>query len=73
MQYKDLGQEYARLSPVVDAYKKYLDNEERIENAEHFLKDDDSDVKELAEDEVEMCKAVKEELLLKQIAVSELY
>jgi peptide chain release factor 1 len=53
--FRDLSKEYAELNDIVNAYKAYLENEAGLKEAEALLKD--PEMKDLAEIELENCKA----------------
>jgi len=50
-QFRDLSQEYAQLEPVVKCFQSYNDASDDLEAAEEMLKDDDADVREMAQEE----------------------
>ncbi len=50
-QFRELSQEYAQLEPVVSCFQKYNDANDDLAAAEEMLKDDDADVREMAEEE----------------------
>jgi peptide chain release factor 1 len=50
-QFRELSQEYAQLEPVVRCFQNYNDAQDNLEAAEDMLKDDDADVREMAEEE----------------------
>ena len=50
-QFRELSQEYAQLEPVVKCFQNYNDAQDNLEAAEDMLKDDDADVREMAEEE----------------------
>lgn len=50
-QFRDLSQEYAQLEPVVKCFQRYNSAKEDLATAEEMLKDDDSDVREMAMEE----------------------
>ncbi|MCH1487452.1 MAG: peptide chain release factor 1 [Pseudomonadales bacterium] len=55
--FRALSQEYAELEAVVLCYQKYSAAQEQIAEAEGLLKDDDPDMRELAEDDLAVGKA----------------
>lgn len=63
--FRELSKEYSDLSDVVMAYKAYLANERRLQDAEVLLQE--PDMKDLAEIELETCRAERATL------VNELY
>ena len=50
-QFRDLSQEYAQLEPVVKCFQSYNDANGDLEAAEEMLKDEDADVREMAQEE----------------------
>ncbi len=50
-QFRELSQEYTQLGPVVNCFQNYNAAVEDLEAAEDMLKDDDADVREMAQDE----------------------
>jgi peptide chain release factor 1 len=50
-QFRNLSKEYAQLEPVVFCFKNYNKAENDLSNAEEMLKDEDPDLREMAEDE----------------------
>ena len=50
-QFRALSQEYAQLEPVVKCFQSYNEARNDLAGAEEMLKDDDSDVQELAVEE----------------------
>ena len=50
-QFRELSQEYAQLEPVVKCFQNYNEAQHNLEAAEEMLKDDDADVREMAEEE----------------------
>jgi len=50
-QFRELSQEYAQLEPVVNCFQQYNEASEDLEAAEEMLKDDDADVREMAQEE----------------------
>lgn len=60
--YRDLSKEYAKLSPVVDCYRKHLAIEADINDAKDIMESEDAEIKNLAEEETEELKLKLEEL-----------
>ncbi len=50
-QFRELSQEYAQLEPVVNCFQKYNEANEDLQAAEEMLKDDDADLREMAQEE----------------------
>ena len=50
-QFRELSQEYTQLGPVVNCFQNYNAAAEDLEAAEEMLKDDDTDVREMAQEE----------------------
>lgn len=50
-QFRELSQEYSQLEPVVNCFQKYNEAKNDLEAAEEMLKDDDADVREMAQEE----------------------
>lgn len=50
--FRDLSREYAQLDPVVSTFKRYLQAENDIASAQEMLKDEDPDVRAMAQDEL---------------------
>ncbi len=50
--FRTLSIEYAELEPVVKVYQRFAQLSGDIESARHMLKDDDADMRELAEQEI---------------------
>ncbi|MDT8281681.1 MAG: peptide chain release factor 1 [Gammaproteobacteria bacterium] len=51
-QFRSLSQEYAQLEPVVSCFQDYNSAEHDLKAAEDMLKDDDAEVREMAEEEI---------------------
>lgn len=51
-QFRGLSQEYAQLEPVVTCFQDYISAEHDLKAAEDMLKDDDAEVREMAEEEI---------------------
>lgn len=50
--FRSLGQEYAQIEPLVACYKAFLTNQQAIESAKEMAKDSDSELRELAKEEI---------------------
>jgi peptide chain release factor 1 len=50
-QFRDLSQEYAQLEPVVSCFQNYNRAQDDLQAAKDMLKDEDADVREMAEEE----------------------
>jgi peptide chain release factor 1 len=50
-QFRELSQEYAQLEPIVKCFQGYNAANDDLEAAEEMLKDDDSDVRDMAQEE----------------------
>ena len=57
--YKNLSVEYAKLEVIIKDYKKYLINEESLEESEEISKNETGELKKLADEEI---KSAKEEI-----------
>ncbi len=62
--FREISKEYAELEPVVIAYRKYREVLDNIEEAKSLLKDGDSDMRDMAQEEVLDNEAKKEPLEL---------
>lgn len=60
--FRDLSREYAQLEPVVSTFKRYLQAESDITAAQDMLKDDDLDVRAMAQDELGVAQKALEAL-----------
>ena len=61
-QFRGLSQEYAQLEPVVNCFQSYNSAKDDLEAAEEMLKDDDADVREMANEEKKEAAAKTETL-----------
>jgi peptide chain release factor 1 len=50
--FRPLSKEYAQLEPIVVSYRAYMQCQEDIQAAEEMLKEDDAEIKAMAEEEV---------------------
>jgi peptide chain release factor 1 len=62
--FRELSIEHSQLSPINDKYIKYLSVIGDIDAAEILLKEDDSDIKEMAEEEIASGRKILEQLEL---------
>ena len=64
--YRSLSKEYSELEPIVKCYASYRESVDAIENADQMLKDNDPELRELAQEEKsqnqEQLKSLEEEL-----------
>jgi peptide chain release factor 1 len=51
-QFRKLSQEYAELTPVVQAYREYKDAAGQLDAARAMLKDEDGDIRDMAQEEI---------------------
>jgi len=51
-QYRELAAEHHRLAPLIDAYERYKNIATQIEESEALLKDDDPDIRDMAQEEL---------------------
>lgn len=63
-QFRDLSKEYAELEPVVQSYRQYMTLLSNIDEAKQLLIDGDTDMKEMAEEELRECEAQLEPMEL---------
>jgi len=67
-EYSSLMKEYKNLTPIIEKYRKYKNEEKEMKDADEMMRDSslDSDLRELAEDEFKLhranCEAMTEEL-----------
>lgn len=54
--FRELSREYAELEPVVEAYARYRRVLDNIETAKQMLQEDDAELKEMAQEELELNK-----------------
>jgi len=62
--FRSLSQEYAQLNPLVDQFNNYTQTVEDIDNANEMARDDDPDMRAMAEDELKLAESRKQELEL---------
>lgn len=60
--YREYSKEYAKLEPLVEKFKQYQATEAAHEEAEAMLKDEDSEMRALAESEVDATRVQLEQL-----------
>ncbi len=60
--FRSLSQEYAQINPIVDCYNEYKNIQQIIESAKEMAKDEDSDIRELAKQELVEAEQSKEQL-----------
>jgi len=64
--FRALNQEYAKLGPVIESFNSYKEAEENFNSAQEMLKDEDPDMREMAQEEYKEAKAaiatIEEEL-----------
>ena len=61
-QFRELSQEYSQLEPVVKCFQSYNEARDDLAGAEEMLKDDDSDMREMAVEEKKDASERKESL-----------
>jgi len=61
-QFRELSKEHAQISPVVECFDRYRLTQEDIGAAESMLKDNDPEIREMADLELKQSKAALEEL-----------
>jgi peptide chain release factor 1 len=62
--FRNYSQEYAQLNPVVDHFNNYNQTLEDISNAQEMIKDDDPDMRAMAEEELKEAQGKKEAMEL---------
>ena len=55
--FRALNQEYAKLGPVIETFNSYKNAEQDFESAQEMLKDEDPDMREMAQEEYKEAKA----------------
>ncbi|HKK04670.1 MAG TPA: peptide chain release factor 1 [Gammaproteobacteria bacterium] len=63
-QFRSLSQEYAQLNPVIESYRDYRAALDDIASAQEMLRDEDPELRAMAEDELESASARRDELEL---------
>ena len=62
--YRELSKEYAQLTPVIDCFKAWKQAQDDLTSAQEMLKDQDPDMKDMAEEELENVRITSSELEL---------
>ena len=62
--FRALSQEHAQITPVVHCFNEYLRTLENITQAQQMLKDDDTDMRTMAEEELTQAKGTQQKLEL---------
>jgi peptide chain release factor 1 len=62
--FRELSQEYAQIKPVADGFAQYREAQEDIATAEEMLSEEDSEMREMAGEELGMARARRDELEL---------
>ena len=62
--FRDLNKEAAEITPIVDCFKEYQSNLLSLNSAKDMLKDSDRDIRELANEEIEIARQRHETLEL---------
>jgi peptide chain release factor 1 len=57
-----VNKEYKDLTPIVETYREYKEVLSNIDDSSHMLKDEDPEIREMAQEELENFKVKKEEL-----------
>ena len=60
--FRALSQEHAQLSPLIEAWHEYQQLQEEIENAKGMLKDEDPEMRAMAEEEISHAKERQQQL-----------
>ncbi len=60
--FRDLSKEYAEIQPIVECFQQYRKNIEAIEGAKEMLRDEDAEIRALAEEELVQAQAEDERL-----------
>jgi len=55
--FRALNQEYAKLGPVIESFNSFKEAEENFKSAQEMLKDEDPDMREMAQEEYKEAKA----------------
>ena len=63
-QFRDLSKEYARVEPVVQSFQRYEGILEDIAAAEEMAKDDDTEIREMGQEELAGLEERREQMLL---------
>ncbi|MCL5801231.1 MAG: peptide chain release factor 1 [Gammaproteobacteria bacterium] len=62
--FRDYSKEYAQLSPVVECFRRYQATLDQVAEAEAMLRDEDPDLRALAEEEIKSARRQQESLEL---------
>jgi peptide chain release factor 1 len=62
--FRDYSKEYAQLNPVVECFRRYQATLEQVAEAETMLRDEDPDLRALAEEEIKAARRQQESLEL---------
>ena len=60
--FRDLSKEVAEINPVIDCYRRYQDNRQRLEHAREMIEDSDREIRDLAYEELHETEADDERL-----------
>jgi len=60
--FRDFSKEYAEIKPIVDCFQNYQQTLDNIESAKEMLKDDDDDIRDMAQEELEEAKKSQDRL-----------
>jgi len=60
--FREMSQEYAQLNPVVNCFKKYRQTLRNLDEAKRMMQDSDSEMREMAEEELKTAESDKEAL-----------
>ncbi|MCK5521942.1 MAG: peptide chain release factor 1 [Thiomargarita sp.] len=60
--FRDLSKEYAEIKPIVECFQNYRKNLKAIEEAKEMLRDEDADIRIMAEEELAQAQAEDERL-----------
>jgi peptide chain release factor 1 len=60
--FRDLSKEYSEIKPIVDTFEKYRENLDTIETAKEMQRDEDAEIRALAEEELREAEKDKDNL-----------
>jgi peptide chain release factor 1 len=60
--FRDLSKEYAEIQPIVECFQNYRKNLKAIEEAKEMLRDEDAEIRIMAEEELAQAQAEDERL-----------
>lgn len=60
--FRQLGQEYAQITPLVECYHHYLKLQDNLTSAQEMAKDSDLEIREMAREEIKTAEAQLEQL-----------